>query len=310
MFRKLLNLIIFTAFTIFFGFATYRTGDPNTERLFTTFMWLTAVYLLFKIIIEQLVVGRIKDYKTKYSFRKALSITYVAIFLFIVGTIWIEDVQALLVAYGLVAAGVAFALQDIFKNIAGGIILLSSAVYKVGDRIEIEGDLGDVIDIGMLYTTILEIREWVHGDQTTGRLTVIPNGKLLSHTVNNYTKDNTIIWDEIMIPITYESNCEKANELILDVAREKTKEFQEDAEEEISQLSRKYYLNPRHAQADIFVKMTDNWIEFHLRYVVLARERREIHNAISREILQIMKKEEDIEIASSTLKITNMPQKL
>lgn len=309
MIKKLVNLIVFIAFTVFFAVAMYRTDNSNMQRLFVTFLWLSIVYAFFKIVIEQLVIKRIKDYKTKYSFRKAISVTYVSIFLFIVGTIWIEDVQALLVAYGLVAAGVAFALQDIFKNLAGGIILLGSSVYKVGDRIELDGDLGDVIDVGILYTTILELREWVEGDQTTGRLTIIPNGKLLSTTVNNYTKDNTIIWDEITIPITYESNWEKANDLILKIVRERTKEFQKNAEEEISQLSRKYYLTPRHAKADIFVKLTDNWIEFYLRYVVLARERREVHNQISREILRSLDEHDDIQIASTTIKIVNLPDK-
>jgi small-conductance mechanosensitive channel len=58
----------------------------------------------------------------------------------------------------------------------------------------------------MLYTTILEIDEWVAGDQPTGRLSMIPNSYVLSNITNNYTKDFNFIWDEIAIPILYSSD--------------------------------------------------------------------------------------------------------
>ncbi len=62
------------------------------------------------------------------------------------------------------------------------------------------------MDIGVLYTTITEVGEWINGNQATGRLSIIPNSNVLTNNVNNFTKDHNFIWDEISLPITYDSD--------------------------------------------------------------------------------------------------------
>ena len=97
----------------------------------------------------------------KYSFRKTISIINILVFLFAFVAIWIEQTETILISYGLIGAGIAVSLQDVFKNFAGGITIFSSGLFRVGDRIEINGKTGDVIDIGVLYTSIMEIGEWI-----------------------------------------------------------------------------------------------------------------------------------------------------
>lgn len=158
------------------------------------------------MLLEGLVSKQIKDSKSRYSFRKTTQLLFFLVSFIIVLRVWIPNPQALLVAYGLIAAGVAVALQDVFKNFAGALSILLSGIYRVGDRVEINGKYGDVIDIGPFYTTLIELREWVDGDQTTGRILFLPNGQVLSYTVHNYTKEHNFIWDEIALPITYDSD--------------------------------------------------------------------------------------------------------
>ena len=59
-------------------------------------------------------------------------------------------------------------------------MIFLNGIYRVGDRIEMNQKFGDVIDIGLLYTTLMETREWVSGDQVTGRLAIVPNGGVLN----------------------------------------------------------------------------------------------------------------------------------
>jgi len=104
--------------------------------------------------------------------------------------------------FGLVAAAFTLSMQDVAKNFAGGLNIFINRIYRVGDRIEIGSKKGDVIDIDIFYTTIMETNEWVSADLPTGRLSIIPNSLVLSNITNNYTKDFEFLWDEISFPIT------------------------------------------------------------------------------------------------------------
>ena len=218
-------------------------------------------------------------------------------------TIWVENTETLLLSYGLLSAAVALALQDVFKDLIGGFTLLGSRNYLVGDRIEVDGVAGDVVKVSLLYTTIMEIRNWVNGDQPTGRLTIIPNGKVARSIVHNYTKDHEFIWDEMVIPITYDSEWKDAIKIIKEILNKKQAHLSKKAEKQIENLSKKYYIEKRVIEPNVFVKLTDNWIELHIRYITDTRNRRNVHSEISEEILKKIQDEKGIKIASETLKV-------
>jgi len=289
-----------------FWTVNYFYFSPYLEKAFYTFLVLSIIYLIFKILLQEKIAKTIRDKKTKYSFSKAISVLYIAVFVIILITIWVENPQDITVAYGLAGAGIAIALQDLFKNIAGGVVLFLSGIYRVGDRIEVNGKAGDVMDIGILYTTILEIKDWVSGDQATGRLITIPNGQVLSNSVNNYTKDHNFIWDEIQIPIAYSNDWKLAHDSILNIVKEETKETVEQANKEIAGLEEKYYLDKRTAEPAIYLTSTDNWISFNIRYPTEVRKRRFLRDKITRLILEELSKKK-IKIASTTLDIVGFP---
>ena len=291
---------------LFVSLLFYLIGYPNIviTKLFYSFLTLTVTFIIFKYLFQDNISNKIKDSKTRYALKKTTYILYIIITTIIIIRIWVQDTQTLTISYGLFAAGVAISLQEFFKNFVGGIILFVTREYSIGDRIEINSKYGDVIDIGILYTTLLELREWISSDQPTGRLSIIPNGQILSATVNNYTKDNKYIWDEIEIPISYESNWKKAITVIEEIVREYSKEIVVDAAKEISELSNKYYLSKKAVIPEVYIKLTDNWINFNIRYIIEVRERRRVHNDLSKLILTAIQDSGDITIASETLKLS------
>ena len=135
-------------------------GYPSSWKFFISAATITVLYFVFKLLFEELLVGRLKDYKARYTVKKTTSILFLLISLVILVGIWIENTQAIVVAYGLIAAGIAISLQDFFKGFTGGLVILFNNLYRVGDRIEMNGVYGDVMDIGILYTTMLETRGW------------------------------------------------------------------------------------------------------------------------------------------------------
>jgi small-conductance mechanosensitive channel len=277
---------------------------PETElqQLFITLLAITIIYTIF-LIFDRTFRKKITDNRTKYTATKVLSVLEILFMLITVAAIWIKDPQSLIVFFGIVGAGIAIALQDVFKNFAGSVIIMLTGVYSVGDRIQIENITGDVIDIGIMQTTLLELRGWVEGDQATGRLTIVPNGKVISSAVNNFTKDHSFLWDEIEIPVTYSTDWRRAIEILDAIARKETEEVTSIAEKEISRIGERYYLPKRDIEPAVYATITDNWVNLSLRYVTYVRERRVIRAKLNRMILEAFS-DEHIEISSTTQTVT------
>lgn len=263
----------------------------------------TVAYAL-KYAIGKWFASRIFEDKAQFSFRRFIDIIFALIVLLVLSSIWVEDPTTLIVSSGIIGAGFAIALQDLFRNLAGGLLALFSNVYKIGDRIEVNGNYGDVLSVGLFNTTLLEIREWIDGDQATGRLLTIPNSVVLSGIVKNYTREFSFIWDEITLPITYESDWQKAHQLILGIVEQETKEVTIMAQDALKKLGKRFYLTGRQAAPFIFVSLTDNWIEFKIRYVTEADVRRKVSTNLSRKILEEIQKAENIKVASSTMDVS------
>src|SRR5207237_8593116 len=136
---------------------------------------------------------------------------------------------------GVGGAGGAVALREPLVSIAGRIAIFVGKIFNVGDRIEINQMKGDVIDIGFFYTRMMEVGNWIGGDQASGRIVQIPNSKVFGTAIFNYTQNFSYIWDEVHLPITYDSNFDSATRILLDVGGEYTKEFLKGAQEELEE---------------------------------------------------------------------------
>ncbi|MGB9177414.1 MAG: mechanosensitive ion channel domain-containing protein [Methanoregula sp.] len=268
-------------------------------------LWTIAgAYLFVKILLDEILLRKIKDKKVRYSLNKAITILSAAAAIVIIIDIWFPDTQSFIVAIGVISAGVVIALQDVFRNFVGGILIMTGNLYQVGDRIEIGGETGDIMDIGVMNTTMMELRGGIDSDQATGRITSIPNGKVITTPVHNYTKDHSFLWDEIMIPITYSSNWKKAKEVMLEIVTRETAEIVKEAEEEIEKIGETYYLPKRMVEPAVYLTPADTWISFHVRYVTRGKERRTFRTRISEMILQKVHEYPDISISSTTSSIT------
>ncbi len=266
-------------------------------------------YFVFKVVLASVISSKVQIQRSKYSLRKVADTFFWLVLLFSLSKIWIESPQTLLVSYGLIAAGVAVSLQDLFKNFVGGFLILVQNIYKAGDRIEIDGKYGDVIDVGLFYTSVFEIRNWIGGDQSTGRITLIPNGGVLTKNINNYTKDHEFIWDEFTISFTYDSDIDLAMKEILKITKKRTKAYAELATNQTRRLKEKYYFVDRKIEPVVYVDLQEGWVNLSVRYVVHVKERREAANDLKLKILQLVKSEKKLTIGniSTVLDIEKMP---
>jgi len=300
---KLLAVSSLILLSIALWFVQFKFPDSNLTKVFYTVLALLIIYTVIKVIFEQIIAKRIREPKTRYSMKRIASMLSVIIFIAAGIAIWVDNLQTLLVSYGILAAGAAVALQDVFKNFAGSLVIFITGTYHIGDRIEVNAKIGDVIDIGIFYTTLLETNEWVKGDQATGRLSIIPNSWVLSGVVNNYTKDHPYIWDELSIPITYDSDWKEALQIIERIINIETKEITNKSEASVSKLSDKYYLPQKSTEPTVFATLTDNWITMNIRYITEVRQRRIVRDRLNRRLLSELEKVDNIKIASESMDI-------
>lgn len=281
--------------------------NKNLTSVLYSVVLLLFAYLA-NIFTENLIIRRIHETKERYTLRKAFS-TIISILAFgAILAIWFQETTTLVIAYGLLSAGVAIALQDVLKNVAGGIIIIFTSPFKAGDRIQVDDDAGDVLDIKFFYTTIMEIHEWIDGDQYSGRLIQIPNSFILNRSVKNYTKDFSFIWNELHLMLSYDSNWKKTREIVLKIANEVTGPFEQSAKRELITMGKKYLIHPSDVEEKIYTKITDNWIDMRLRYVVDPRKARYIGNELNEKIIEAFNAEKDIKIASATFEIVGFPK--
>jgi small-conductance mechanosensitive channel len=221
--------------------------------------------------------------------------------------IWLGLGSNFTVAMGILGAGIAFASQETIGSFAGYLNIVTGNLYRIGDRVRIGDVTGDVLDISMLRTTLMEIGEWVKAEQYTGRVVTVANRAVFSAPVFNYTKQWRYVWDEITVPVTYDSDWQLAGEIMLDHGQEYTADVQTDAQAELQALMRRYPVRETSVAPRLYTVMTDNWIELTLRYVVEARERRKVTGQLHQELLQHFAEESNVTVASATFEIVGFP---
>lgn len=209
---------------------------------------------------------------------------------------------------GILGAGVAFASQEVIGSFAGYLNIITGNIFRIGDRIRIGNVVGDVLDISLLRTSVMEIGEWVKADQYTGRVVSLANRVIFSDPVFNYTKHSHYLWDEIMIPVTYDTNWRRAAEIIIAKGQQLTSQFHAEAKAELEEMLIKYpSLHAVPVEPSLYITMTDNWIELTLRYIVEAKDRRTIKGQIHKDLLELFGEEPDIKVASITVDIVGIP---
>ena len=243
-----------------------------------------------------------------YKTRKIVNIIGYALFIVLVLTVYNDSLGGITVALGVAGAGIAFALQEVITCIAGWIAIMLGGFYRTGDRVQLGGIKGDVIDQGILRTTVMELGDWVDGDLYNGRIVRIANSFVFKEPVFNYSADFPFLWDELKIPIKFGSDYEKARALIKEAGDRITGACVSQSQERWDDVVHNYAIENASLDTMVTIKITDNWVEYTLRYVVNFKRRRSTQDALFTAILDAVTKSGGaVQLASVTIDITKIP---
>ncbi len=232
-----------------FGIKLVGFDAENGQKLLLTLGFIAVVLFLGYILraLVDLILSSKQLERARFWTKQGISVLIALLMIVVVVSIWFEDPTRLATAVGLITAGLAFALQKVVSSIAGYIVILRGRNFTVGDRISMGGVRGDVIGLGFIQTTIMEMGQppavqksdpaiWVKSRQFTGRIVTVANNKIFDEPVFNYTRDFPFIWEEISIPVTYQADRRKAEEIMISATNKYVLKLSELSAEAVKRL--------------------------------------------------------------------------
>lgn len=299
----------------FFGVTLVGVSTTNGVKVLFTIALVAAVVLLrrlFMFLLRRFVPGDPAD-PQRFWVRQAIQLAMAVVTILGLVSIWITPDTDLSTGIGLVSAGLAFALRQVIISLVGYFVILRGSTFAVGDRITMGGVRGDVVRLGFLRTTLMEMGQppsvaetapavWVNSRQYTGRLVTVTNGVIFSAPVYNYTRDFPYIWEEIVVPVDFTADRSAAEQILLDAANAHAVVEDPDAARALAGMRSRYALADASLDPEVFWRITEGWLELSLRFLVEPRGVRGVKDAMTRDILTAFE-ERGIEIASPTYRI-------
>ncbi|UWZ58593.1 mechanosensitive ion channel [Dactylosporangium aurantiacum] len=287
-------------------FELLRDTDSLVGRLVTTVVMIVLAVPV-AVVAGRLVSRRSGDPYNRYYLRKAVHYGVAVVLVIALAVVWRPFAGRIGVVLGLAAAGVAFAMQDVIGAVAGWVSILTGRQFRVGDRVQMGGVHGDVLDISPLRTKILEIgsarseTSWVRGRQYTGRVVSVSNKAIFSEPVYNSTAALDYLWEELTVPVRHGDDWRLAERILREEAQWASSS--QGAREAIEQMRRRYPVGRADVEPRVFVRITDDWVELAARFVVQVRNARAVKDDMSRRVLDRFVAE-GIAVASATQEVT------
>ncbi len=269
---------------------------------------IIAIALVIRRLLLRLIMRQHFSTETAYFWNKAITYGVMGLMALVVGGIWLYGVQNMATFLGLLSAGIAVALREPIVNLAGWLFILLRHPIFLGDRIEIDGIKGDVIDLSPFFFSVLEIGNWVSAEQNTGRIIHIPNVKIFTASVANYTQQFPYIWDEIPVVITFESNWEKAKGILEAILEASSMKFSKPEERELRETAMRYYIKLGPLTPVVYTSVVDSGVMLTMRYLTPVRQRRSREQAIWEDVLRAFSQEDDIDLAYNTQRVFYNPR--
>ncbi len=271
----------------------------------------SAAVVLVSVVVASVaaraVSRRSGDPYARYYSRKAVRYATAALTVVALAVVWRAFAWRVGVVLGLAAAGLAFAMQEVVGAFAGWVNILSGRIFRVGDRIQMAGVRGDVIDVTPFRTKIMEIGSahedgsWVRGRQHTGRIVAISNKATFTEPVYNYSGVFEFIWEELTLPVPYSADWHQAEQIL----HEEVVGVSSGAEAKAAMqaMTERYPVGRADVEPRVFARATDNWMELAARFVVPVRSARRVKDALTRSVMGRLE-EQGIAVASETQDVT------
>ena len=263
--------------------------------------FIAAILLMVAIkLFVKILYRNTSNALVRYRWQKTSSYIVYVLGIIIIGQIWFKGIESIATYLGLLSAGIAIALKDPITNVVGWIFILSRTPFEVGDRVQIGEHSGDVIDVNFFKFTLMEVGHWGEGEQSSGRIIHIPNGKVFTDILANYSKGFKYIWNEIPIMITFESNWKDAKGILGKISKKHSANISKAASKKFKENSELFMVYKPDFNPQVYTRVEDSGILLTIRYLCNPRKRRITSQLIWEDVLNAFSKKTDIDFAYPT----------
>ncbi len=253
-----------------------------------------AVYvgiLLLIVVAERFVrrrlIVRIRDRNRRYF---AVKIFTGSVYVLVIGWLLYRlsgDYPGFVTSFAIVGAGIAVALQSIIKDVVGWIIIVQKHLFRIGQRVTIGPHTGDVADISLLRTTLVEVHNSANPDVArAGQTLYLPNALVLEGPVLNFHATSDFVEGEISVTVTYSSDWKQAEGILREILKEEVGRYVERARAQHHLRTAHFFASQEPPEPRVFTDIAADGILFTLRFQIPIGSKRSIISAISQKILE------------------------
>lgn len=274
-----------------------------TDRLTRWLGWPSAMATFLAIVflgISRLILPRLYKNEMLVSARRVNRYMMVLALGGTFSLFFFEDLQAMATTLSIVSAAMVIALQDIFISLAGWVALIASRKLRVGDRVEIDGVKGDVLEIELLRTTLLEVDGGLGTDEPSGRVVAIPNNFIFRSRVHNSSHGHRWVWSRSDITVTYETPIADAAAVLQRALAEETAEVFELARQDARKIEHRYGRIDADYRPKFYYLIADSGVQFTMLYICDCRDRIAMRDKLHRRILADFARDTRLQFAYPT----------
>lgn len=286
------------------GFPLVLPGATvETQAKVVLSVLVIVVLVLGRRLLLYLVGRMVRAAVPRYRWAKYSSYAITVLAIVALAQVWFTAIRSMGVFLGLFSAGIAIALKDLVASMAGWFFILWRRPFDLGDRIQVGTHAGDVVGIRLFAFTIMEVGNWTASDQATGRMIHLPNSRVFTEPVANYTADFPFLWNELSVLLTFESDWRRAKERLQEILDDVTGEMSKEAESRLSESSRLFLIHHGGLMPAVFTSVQESGVLLTGRYVTRPRERRIASRAIWERVLDAFQDEPAIAFAYPTQRL-------
>ncbi len=193
-------------------------------------------------------------------------------------------------AIGLVTAGMAVVMKDFIVAFLGWFALMGKNGISVGDWVEIEGVSGEVVEIGLLKTVLLELGNWTDAGHPTGRRVAFSNSFAMEHHYFNFSTSGQWLWDEIQLTLPAEGDPYETAQKISEIVERETKTNASEAAKEWQRVAERYGTRTLSTNPAVELRPVINGLEVVVRYITRAPERNATKSKLFQAIVDLLRK--------------------
>jgi small-conductance mechanosensitive channel len=277
--------------------------QTTLHNILQSFLWILLIALLVyfsKLALDSYFADLAPEKKGLVTLRAVVWFAIQAIGILLAAFVIFGMPSQMPTILGLAGAGLTVALKDFIVGFVGWFALMGRNGIRVGDWVEINGVGGEVVEIGLLRTVLLETGNWTDSGHPTGRKVSFVNSFAIEGHYFNFSTSGQWLWDEITLSLPSTQNPYPMMEAVQKLIVEETAKDARTAEDEWQRAAQKYRMHSFSAAPAINLRPTGGGIELHVRYITRAYERQTRRTQLYSAIVELMHHKAETPAANAT----------